>query len=222
MANYYSSARTNYFRVKDVGAFNAWFKEFEKSGAEAVKDARENTFAILFDQESGVPSSRQNGDDFDEIDFMSELSEHLADDEVAILQESGAEKLRYIVGYAVAINNKGERREITIHGIYDLAKELGKNVTQAEYWFLTFIKNPPFYYLMNNDMNNDLRSVVIDLLDEPNGISQAAYAKLVTFSNRYAVGVLDDVFNAADGGEGRVWLNEDTAEDFRKSLWFKK
>ena len=71
---------------------------------------------------------------------------------------------------------------------------------------------------MNNDMNNDLRSVVIDLLDEPNGISQAAYAKLVTFSNRYAVGVLDDVFNAADGGEGRVWLNEDTAEDFRKSL----
>lgn len=138
MANYYSSARTNYFRVKDVDAFNAWFKEFEKSGAEAVKDARENTFAILFGQESGVPSSRQNGDDFDEIDFdeidfMSELSEHLADDEVAILQESGAEKLRYIVGYAVAINNKGERREISIHGIYDLAKELGKNVTQAEY-----------------------------------------------------------------------------------------
>ena len=132
MANYYSSARTNYFRVKDVGAFNAWFKEFEEGGgAELVNE--ENTFAILFDQESGVPSSRQNGDDFDEIDFMSELSEHLADDEVAILQESGAEKLRYIVGYAVAINNKGERRKISIDGIYDLAKELGKNVTQAEY-----------------------------------------------------------------------------------------
>ena len=133
MANYYSSARTNYFRVKNVDAFNAWFEEFTKGGAEAVKDAGENTFAILFDQESGVPSSRQNGDDFDEIDFMSELSEHLADDEVAILQESGAEKLRYIVGYAVAINNKGERRKISIDGIYDLAKELGKNVTQAEY-----------------------------------------------------------------------------------------
>ena len=67
-------------------------------------------------------------------------------------------------------------------------------------------------------MNNDLRSVVIDLLDEPNGISQPAFAKLVQFAGRYAVGVLDDVFNATDGGEGRVWLNEDTAEDFRKGL----
>jgi hypothetical protein len=71
---------------------------------------------------------------------------------------------------------------------------------------------------MNNDMNKDLRSVVIDLLDEPNGISQPAFAKLVQFSDRYMVGVLDDVFNATDGGEGRVWLNEDTAEDFRKAL----
>jgi hypothetical protein len=71
---------------------------------------------------------------------------------------------------------------------------------------------------MNNDMNKDLRSVVIDLLDEPNGISQPAFAKLVQFSDRYAVGILDDVFNATDGGEGRVWLNEDTAEDFRKAL----
>lgn len=67
-------------------------------------------------------------------------------------------------------------------------------------------------------MNNDLRSVVIDLLDEPNGISQPAFAKLVQFSDRYAVGALEDVFNAANSGEGRVWLNEDTAEDFRKNL----
>ena len=71
---------------------------------------------------------------------------------------------------------------------------------------------------MNNDMNNDLRAVVIDLLDEPNGISQSTFAKLVQFSDRYAVGALDDVFNATDGGEDRVWLNEDTAEDFRKAL----
>ena len=83
---------------------------------------------------------------------------------------------------------------------------------------LDIYKKLTFYYLMNNDMNKDLRSVVIDLLDEPNGISQTAFAKLVQFSDRYMVGVLDDVFNATDGGEGRVWLNEDTAEDFRKAL----
>lgn len=67
-------------------------------------------------------------------------------------------------------------------------------------------------------MNNDLRSVVIDLLDEPNGISQTAFAKLVQFSDKYAVGALSEVFNATNAGEGRVWLNEDVAEDFRKGL----
>jgi hypothetical protein len=132
MANYYSSARTNYFRVKDVDAFNAWVKEFENGyGVEVV--SKEDTFAILFDSESGVPDSREVDGDYDHLDFMDELSVYLADDEVAILHESGAEKLRYINGFAIAINNKAERRTISLDDIYTLAKELGKNVTLAQY-----------------------------------------------------------------------------------------
>jgi hypothetical protein len=132
MANYYSSARTNYFRVKDVDAFNAWVKEFENlHGVEVV--SKENTFAILFDGESGVPNSREVDGDYEPLDFMDELSKHLADDEVAILHESGAEKLRYINGFAIAINNKAERRVISLDDIYVHAKELGKNVTLAQY-----------------------------------------------------------------------------------------
>jgi hypothetical protein len=132
MANYYSSARTNYFRVKDVDAFNAWVKEFEDNdGVEVV--SKEDTFAILFDGESGVPNSRFVNGDYDHLDFMDELSNHLADDEVAILHESGAEKLRYINGFAIAINNKAERRTISLDDIYVHAKELGKNVTLAQY-----------------------------------------------------------------------------------------
>ena len=84
---------------------------------------------------------------------------------------------------------------------------------------LDFYKKFIILIYMNNDMNNDLRSVVIDLLDDPNGISQPAFAKLVQFAGRY-VGILDDIFNAVDGADGRVWLDEDTAEDFRKGLWF--
>ena len=132
MANYYSSARTNYFRVKDVDAFNTWIKEFENGyGVEVV--SKEDTFAILFDGESGVPNSREVDGDYDHLDFIDELSQHLADDEVAILHESGAEKLRYINGFAIAINNKAERRTISLDDIYTLAKELGKNVTLAQY-----------------------------------------------------------------------------------------
>ena len=132
MANYYSSARTNYFRVKDVDAFNAWVKEFEDNdGVEVV--SKEDTFGFLFDGESGVPNSRFVNGDYEPLDFMDELSEHLADDEVAILHEAGAEKLRYINGFAIAINNKAERRTISLDDIYVHAKELGKNVTLAQY-----------------------------------------------------------------------------------------
>lgn len=143
MANYYSSARTNYFRVKDVDAFNAWAKEYEDNYRVEVVD-KEDTFGFLFDGESGVPTSREVDGDYDDIDFMDELSKHLADDEVAILHEAGAEKLRYINGFAIAINNKAERRVISLDDIYIHAKELGKNVTLAQYWFLTFIKNLSF------------------------------------------------------------------------------
>ena len=132
MANYYSTARTNYFRVKDVDAFNAWAKEYEDNYRVEVVD-KEDTFAILFDSESGVPTWREVDGDYDDIDFMDELSKHLADDEVAILHQAGAEKLRYINGYAIAVNNKGERRTISLDDIYTFAKELGKNVTLAQY-----------------------------------------------------------------------------------------
>jgi hypothetical protein len=138
MATYFSTARTNYFRVKDVDAFNKWIEQF--SGLETIVQETQGTVGILFDD--GVPNERwETEKDADgteqevdvEIDFMEELAEHLADNEVAILQESGAEKLRYVNGYSIAVNNKGERREISINNIYDLAKELGTNITRAEY-----------------------------------------------------------------------------------------
>jgi hypothetical protein len=136
MATYTSSARTNYFRVKDVNAFNKWIKQF--SGLETIVQERQGTVGILFDD--GVPTYRWGtieGDEIDfnevEIDFMEELALHLADEEVAVLQEVGAENLRFVNGYAVAVNNKGERRDISLENIYDLAKELGSNITKAEY-----------------------------------------------------------------------------------------
>jgi hypothetical protein len=140
MANYTSTARTNYFRVKDVDAFNKWIEQF--GGIEVVRKTigLETGFGMLFDDgmptvrweiETDADGNEQEGDV--EIDFMDELAEHLADDEVAIFQEAGAENMRYVNGYSIAVNNKGERREISINNIYDLAKELGTNITRAEY-----------------------------------------------------------------------------------------
>ena len=137
MATYTSTARTNYFRVKDVDAFNKWIKQF--TGLEKIVHETQGTIGILFDD--GVPNVRWEtelieGEEIEsevEIDFMEELGLHLADEEVAVLQECGSENLRYVNGYAIAVNNKGERREISINKIYDLAKELGSKITRAEY-----------------------------------------------------------------------------------------
>jgi hypothetical protein len=140
MANYTSTARTNYFRVKDVDAFNKWIEQF--GGIEVVKKTigLETGFGMLFDD--GMPTVRweidldadgneQEGDV--DIDFMDELAEHLADDEVAIFQEAGAENMRYVNGHTIAINNKKEVRSINLDDIYEVAKQLGKNITKAQY-----------------------------------------------------------------------------------------
>lgn len=129
MATYFGTARTNYFHVKDKLAFDAFIENFY--GIDVVtKDGDSTGFiALLF--EDGPPS--WDPDTEDEIDFMDELAPHLADGSVAIMMEAGAEKLRYVNGYAIAINNKGERKDISLNAIYDLAKELGTEVTLAEY-----------------------------------------------------------------------------------------
>jgi len=136
MANYYANCRSNYFKVKDNDAFEVAMDEIP--GIDVIKTAGENSYCILGDDPDGAgwPSwfDDDNGDEH-EIDLPHMVADHLADEEVAIFMESGAEKLRYITGYAVAINNKHETRVVTLNNIYDLAKELTDSpvITVAEY-----------------------------------------------------------------------------------------
>lgn len=130
MANYIPYARSNYYRVKDD---EAYIEEIESiSGCELITDG-EGRHGILF--EEGIPSWMYDEDleEDVEIDFCEIVSKHLADDEVAIFQEIGFEKMRYLTGYALAVNSKNESRQIGICDIYDLAKELGANVTPCVY-----------------------------------------------------------------------------------------
>lgn len=145
MANYYESARTNYFRVKDEAAFKAFMDTVpgcEVYGPEKSENpAKNGAFCVLF-TEDGVPSTRfldepnEAGDDYEEFDFMEELAPHLADGSIAVLEASGAEKLRYICGYAVAIDNTGKQVSVNINDIYAKAKKaFGEKaeITDASY-----------------------------------------------------------------------------------------
>lgn len=133
MANYYETARSNYFRVTDKGKFQEFLDKV--GGLEFIE--QEDRVGFLCDD--GVPCSwRPNGEDSEhvDLDFFRELSKHLVQGEVAIVVVSGHEKMRYITGWATAVNSKGTFRSVSIDDIYSKARALTKTpskITRAEY-----------------------------------------------------------------------------------------
>lgn len=132
MANWYGAARTNYFRVKDPEAFKRWLSDFEVVVIE--KDGRYGFYSN--DEYGGFPSYRHNDEtgEYVDIDLANELSGHLVAGEVAVLIENGAEKLRYLSGWAQAVASDGRTVAVNLSDIYDKAKEaFGVAPTDASY-----------------------------------------------------------------------------------------
>lgn len=128
MANYEEQARSNYFKVKNVDKFKEFLEEHYLHFIEDKKGL------VGFLAHDGIPSWNQETDE--EMDFMNLLSKHLADNEVAIIVGNGYEKMRYLSGFAVAVNKKGKTASVNISDIYNKAKRLTKNpenITLAEY-----------------------------------------------------------------------------------------
>lgn len=141
MANYYGQERTNYFKVKDVEKFKAWADQFglEIIETKEQQEPFETLYGLLPDTSNDDDGcfSIWNEDDGERIEFIDELSKHLTEGEIAIVVGSGAEKLRYISGYATAVNHAGEQVGISINDIYAKAADFfGKpvdRITRAEY-----------------------------------------------------------------------------------------
>lgn len=132
MANYYATTRSNYFRVKDAQGFERMCAELRldywtKAFAEHPGDI---FYAISNTGDgSGWPDRMaENDDDAEDIEVV--LTEHLDPRDVAILLEVGSEKLRYLVGYAVAIHATKPSVHLNISMIADKAREaFGDEVT---------------------------------------------------------------------------------------------
>lgn len=135
MANYIATARSNYFRVKNAEAFKAWASEVLVSWR-----AREGTdhFMIYADDSDGWPAGvyDDEGNETRDFNLVTELATHLTDTSIAIVMEVGAEKLRYLEGWAVAVNAKGETVGIALRDIYqEAAEHFGDavEITEATY-----------------------------------------------------------------------------------------
>jgi hypothetical protein len=134
MANWVGSARTNYFDVKDVVEFMAALEPFE---VEVHVSDEGGLLCLLARGENGdFPTSRfdEESEDYVDVDLPALVAEHLTDDSIAVFQEVGAEKLRYLTGWAVAVNAAGDRVEVNIDDVYAKAEQVfsGK-ITQAAY-----------------------------------------------------------------------------------------
>ena len=130
MAEYNVVAVSNYFKVKDEASFLAWatkcgltVDEDECDGAKCFRisvGAEADGWPVMgYDEESEQ--------EFD-VDVYGDVAEHLKDDCVAIIFETGGMNSFGPHGYVEAVNSKGEAVRMTLNAIYDLAQKLGKEV----------------------------------------------------------------------------------------------
>lgn len=138
MANYEAYVRSNYFRVKNEAAFRQWAEglRLDVPVDEKMPDG-EQRFAIYSNDVGGWPQWREPERDEagDEVDFVAELQDHLADDDVAILLEVGHEKLRYLGGSAQVCTPQEIRSVNLTEEAMRIARELSgdRAVTSSEY-----------------------------------------------------------------------------------------
>jgi predicted secreted hydrolase len=131
--NYTGIGRTNYVRLKDEDAF---MKAIEPYPVSVIRD-EQGRVGLRDESEDGAGFSWLRWDDdedYSDTDPVDLIAPHLADGEVMLIMESGNEGYRYVIGYAIAFNNKGEYRTVHLTDIHALARELGDgNFTLAVY-----------------------------------------------------------------------------------------
>lgn len=130
MANWYGTCRSNYFKVKDEAAFLAMTELFELT---IIRQA--DKIGFISNSEYGdVPRYWDDADEL--VSIIDKIAEHLAENQVCVIMEIGAEKARYVTGWALAIAWTGETTEISLGDIYAKAQdEFGGDaqITEATY-----------------------------------------------------------------------------------------
>ena len=113
MANYYPITRTNYFHVKDEQKFRDLMNKI------VVCDGDLEVWDNVTDENGGktfgfggycsIDGYSEDPDDWgadaDYEEFITRLSECVAEDDAVIIFEVGFEKLRYLAGFAVVVTS---------------------------------------------------------------------------------------------------------------------
>jgi len=133
MANYYAECRSNYVKAKHPKRFKAFLSEYD---VEIIEDS-EGRIGFISNAEGGIPELfDEDGEPTDTyLDYDERLPRHLAEGEVLVIYEIGREKMRYLIGHAVAVNWDGRVCHVSLDDIYSRAEANfgNKPKTPAEY-----------------------------------------------------------------------------------------
>jgi hypothetical protein len=135
MANYTASFRSNYFAVKDAEQFNQFCDEFKLEMITKSEGGGTLHGFLNKGNEAGLPLTRLNQEsgEWEGVDFIALLAEHLVSGYVAVVMEVGSEGLRYLIGEAYAVNSEGQNISLTLDEIYQRAATLGSICTDCSY-----------------------------------------------------------------------------------------
>ncbi len=161
MSNYNGLGRSNYVKFTDLEKVKAIAKFYgltlidatDESGAQRygftaqdTDDGQPINFVQLdaededfYEKKAMLATLGVEYDEFgedDQIDlpeFLDVIAPYIVDGEVLVWMQVGSEKHRYFMGFAVAINNKGQRRDIDLEQIYVIGAELGTIPSNASY-----------------------------------------------------------------------------------------
>ena len=120
MANYYGSSRTSYFKVKDEAAFKTWADSLDGVHVGRQETEKEGVLFCLLaqDTDSGeFPCTQyvEEDDEFVDSDFPEGIASHLEEGWACTIIEVGAEKLRYVQGYAAVVTSEGVIKSIELN-----------------------------------------------------------------------------------------------------------
>lgn len=118
MSDPIGKCRSNYVKVKDKSAFEAWILQFNVELVWA-----EDRVAFLGNaDDGGIPDLLASEDDLETVSLEDDLPPFLEDGEVCVIVYVGSERLRVVWGGAVAIHSSGEIVSVRLDDIYDLAR----------------------------------------------------------------------------------------------------
>lgn len=116
--NYEEQGRTNYFKVKDKSALEEYAEK-----AQVVIDWEEDKAALFADFGFQFQYEDEDTGEVEDLDIVESAKEFLADGEVLVLQSCGREGQRYVAGWTMACNNKGEMVSFDLDDIYEKAAQ---------------------------------------------------------------------------------------------------